>query len=137
MIEQLKDLSDMLLVIVAGLAAVAAAYRGAATQTARGMAPLVGDPPVKMIVPLTQRVDEVLRWVERLEERQIRADKDTAALRDEVLRTGRDLDTHATDIRGHEARIFRLERRSDNIERHCHLAHRAESPPPGSDGSQA
>lgn len=134
MIDSLNGWIETLGFMLAVLAAVAGAYHGAKRQTAKGMAPLVGDPPVEMKTPLTQRVDELLRWLERLEGRQLIADRETAALRDEVIRTGRDLDRTATEIRSHDDRIGRLERRTENIERRCGMNHRADADPPGGGG---
>lgn len=127
--ENLKDLVQVIAFggALAGtaVAAAVAAYRGAARQMARGMQPLVGDPPVPSAIPLSQRVDDALAWLRRLDERQMQAEREVAEVREDVGRNTRFLDGLGETSRGHEGRISRLEHRVDNVERRCGMTHRA------------
>lgn len=113
----------------AAFAAAVAAYQGAARQTAKGLQPLVGDPPIPSAVPLAQRVDEALAWLRRLDERQIQAEREVADVRDDVGRNTREIESLRETSRGYEGRLSRLEHRADNIERRCGMKHRAEDGP--------
>lgn len=127
--ENLKDLVQVIAFMGAAAAAAVAAYQGAVRQTARGMQPLVGDPPVPSAVPLSQRVDEALAWLRRLEERQMQAERTSFDLREDVGRNTRSIGSLDETSRGHEGRLSRLEHRVDNVERRCGMKHRAEDEP--------
>lgn len=127
MIESLNGFVEILLTLLVGFGVAYGAYQGAKRQTARSMQPLVGDPPIESDVPLTRRVDQILSRMDRLDERQLQSETEVSRLRDEVIRTGRDLDRNAADVRTHEERLGRLDRRVDNIERKCGMQHRSDS----------
>lgn len=123
--ENLKDIIQLVAFLGAAVAAAVAAYQGAVRQTARGMQPLVGDPPVPSATPLSQRVDEALQWLRRLEERQMQAERESFDVRSDVSRNAHSIERLDESHRGHEGRITRLEHRADNIERLCGMKHRA------------
>ena len=132
MIEHLNGWFEGVLALVAALGMVVAAYRGAARQTGKSLAPLVGDPPEHVEVPFSRRLEELLRRLERQEERQLQSAREVAELREDVTRNTREVEAAREQGRGHEERVSRLERRVDNVERRCNMHTRqADASPTG------
>ncbi len=113
------------------VALVAGAYHGARKQAAASLKPLVGDPPLEVQEPIVKKLDDLFRRLDRQEERTLQTAREIAEVRDDVGRNTRDIDAVREQTRGHEERLGRLERRVGNVERACHLNHRADSDPPG------